>query len=184
MPQPTYRPENETEKLMWDFIAERGEFTHDLLKASVEVSDYERTNFVAKLKRRGHLTVCGKRDMKTLFTIHDSDARRTKTTAQRQSPEGVMWTVMRVTREFSAQDICLSIGSARPDITPKSVSTYCQKLFKAGYFKVTQTAKPPVRPARYLLINDTGPLPPTIHRKEVIIDGNDGKPVYVQGTHL
>lgn len=178
-----FKPKNDAEKAMWDYMSACPEVTHAMIKDAVDVSDYCRTNFVAKLKRLGLLHECGKRDGQVLFSIHDGEKRRQTATEKRQSPQGAMWTIMRVLKTFSPLDIHLALGASHPEITQKVVTTYCQQLLRADYFRVIQKANKQ-RPARYQLIKDTGPLPPTVQRKAVIIDGNDGKVAHVEGAQL
>lgn len=184
MSQSTYTPKDDVEQLMWNYIASKTSVSHEDIKGAVDVTDYRRTNFVAKLKRLGVLKKCGKTGIHDQFTVHDSEALRKNDTEKRQSPQGGMWASMRVLGNFTPVEIHAAILQRHPDITDKAVTTYCQNLLKAGYLRVIQTAKIGSRPARYKLINDTGPLPPEVKHKQVIIDGNDGKVAHVSGAQL
>ncbi|WP_339696128.1 hypothetical protein [Celeribacter baekdonensis] len=184
MTSASYTPENEAEQVMWDFIVSKTSVTHADIKGAVDVTDYKRTNFVAKLKRLGVLQKCGKLGIHDLFTVHDTEALRKNDTEKRQSAHGGMWASMRVLKNFTPIEVRMAILQRHPDITEKAVTTYCQKLLKAQYLRVVQTAKIGVRPAHYKLINDTGPLPPQVKHKQVIIDGNDGTVVHVEGAQL
>lgn len=181
---PKFTPKNDFEKEMWAYVNEVEEFTHSMISKAVDVSDNHRVNFIAKLKRKGLIEECGTKDLQKLFTIHSTDKRRKIAEKRRKSPEGVMWSVMRVSKTFTYKEVYLAIGHGRPDITLKMVNTYCQKLMTAGYLRVMQRAKPPSTLALYMLINDTGPLPPTPKRKEVIIDANTGQVAFVHGAQL
>jgi hypothetical protein len=184
MSQSNYTPKDDTEKLMWNYIASKTSVSHADIKGAVEVTDYCRTNFVAKLKRLGILRKCGKAGLHDHFTVHDSEALRKNDTEKRQSPHGGMWASMRVLGSFTPIEIHSAIRERHPDFTDKSVALYCQKLLKAGYLRVIQTAKIGTRPARYKLINNTGPLPPQVKSKMVVIDGNDGTVAHVEGAQL
>jgi hypothetical protein len=184
MSQPNFTPKDDIEKTMWDYIVSKTSVTHADIKGAVDVTDYRRTNFVAKLKRLKVLHKCGKQGIHDLFTVHDTEALRKNDTEKRQSPQGGMWASMRVLRDFTPIEVHRAILQRHPDITEKVVTLYCQKLLKAEYLRVVQTAKIGVRPARYKLINDTGPLPPQVKHKQVIIDGNNGTVAHVDGAQL
>lgn len=182
MSTPNFTPKDDIEKAMWGYIASKESVTHADIKGAVDVTDYKRTNFVAKLKRDGLLKKCGKRGIHDLFTVHDAEALRKNDTEKRQSPQGGMWAGMRVLGNFTPIEIHKAILQRHPDITEMTVTKYCQQLLKAEYLRVVQTAKIGVRPARYRLIKDTGPLPPQVKHKQVIIDGNSGEVAHVEGT--
>lgn len=179
-----YTPENEHEQVMWDFIVSKRSVTHADIKGAIDVTDYRRTNFVAKLKRLKVLQKCGKVGIHDSFTVHGTEALRKNHTEKRQSPQGGMWASMRVLGNFTPIEVHRAINQRHPDVAEKTVTMYCQKLLKADYLRVVQTAKIGVRPARYKLIKDTGPLPPQVKHKQVIIDGNDGTVVHVEGAQL
>lgn len=184
MSKDKYTPKDDNEKLMWEFMKANPEFTHKMIDLSLEVSAYHRTNFVAKLKRLGVIQRCGARDLEHLFTIHTDDERRDQSQQRRKTPEGVMWSSLRILRTFSAIEVYRALEAGRPDVTLKHVNIYCQKLAKAEYLRVIVKAIPGKRNARYQLLNDTGPLAPEVKRKEVIIDRNNGKVAHVEGAQL
>lgn len=184
MNKPSYTPKDDHEQAMWTFIVSKPSVTHADIKGATNVTEYKRTTFVAKLKRLGHLHKCGSRGRDDLFTVHSEEALRRNDTEKRQSPQGGMWASMRVLGNFTPIEVHRAINQRHPDTTEKIVTAYCQNLMKAGYLRVVQTAKIGVRPARYRLIKNTGPLPPQVKHKQVIIDGNDGTVAHVAGAQL
>ena len=72
-------------------------------------------------------------------------------------------------------------GSDAP-VIEADARKFCSVLLDAGYLKVVQKARSHTdRPAIYLLVNNTGPLPPEIKRRQIVIDANQDRVVHVGG---
>lgn len=170
------------ERRMLDYLKKHEKVTHDDLAAAADVSEWQRTNYVAKLRRAGLLRECGRRDRKQLFTIHDLKSAAELSAMKRGRREGVMWSTMRVLKTFTPQDVLTAMADARDDIDLQRVEGYCRLLLKAGYLSVVEKARSGVRPARYLLAKDTGPLPPVQRMLAVVVDGNTDQAAYIAGA--
>lgn len=171
----------ETRKML-AYLKAHVKVTHAELSDATDVSDYHRTNYVAKLRRLGLLQNCGTRDRKAVFTIHDLKSAAELAAKKRGRREGVMWSTMRILKNFTPQDVLTAIADARGDIDLKRVETYCRLLLKAGYLSALEKARPNGHPARYMLVNDTGPLPPIQRTLPVVVDGNTDRAAYIAGA--
>lgn len=181
---PIYTPINPQEQLIWDFIQKEGTVTHKSISGHVEVTDYFRTNFISKLKRMGIVKVLGAKDGQKQFTILSADELRKRAKDNVPSEAQIMWTTMRLLRNFDAAQVHLSTKQHAPHITLKRIQDYCKSLMRGGYFRVTVKAIPGKRLAKYKLINDTGPLAPVIRRRSILVDTNLDRVAYVTGEKL
>lgn len=95
-----------------------------------------------------------------------------------------MWRTMRMMAQFSPNDLVTHSPTKTP-VKINSAKDYTGMLFRAGYLRVLQKAKPLLsRPAVYKLIRNTGPQPPQIQRVKQVFDPNLGKVVYTPGVDL
>ena len=90
-----------------------------------------------------------------------------------------MWRTLRMMRAASPRDIAAHASVGRNPVTEKKASEFCRMLLKAGYLRIVETGKPGVRPPRYRLIRDTGPLPPLERRIAAVWDVNLGEFTYL-----
>lgn len=92
-----------------------------------------------------------------------------------------LWNGMRGLKTFSPAELA---AHCRAELAVKAdeASEYCQALLRAGYLRVHQTAIPDVRPARYILINNTGLRAPRERRVRAVWDENTGTFAYVAGA--
>jgi len=184
MSTPSYTPTNANERAMWNAMTTRQKFTHADITALTGVKEHARTNFFAKMKRLGHLRECGRKDLKALYTVLDAQAAQDFAAKKRASKAGAVWAVMRTLGEFTAPEINMSIDADKITITDVWLTNYIGLLLAAGYLKVMNRAAPGRRPTRYRLVNNTGPLPPEIKTKAILVDGNKERVVHVRGELL
>lgn len=135
------------------------------------------------LLNQGHLRRVRSNGTVVTYSAHSPKAAHSLARQRRKTAPGAMWQAIRIQKRFTAQDIHVALATSRPDITVRSAQDYCTMLTRAGYLRATQKARKD-RPARYLLIRDTGPLPPVEKRLPVVIDGNDDVIVHAQGGRL
>lgn len=177
-----YTPADDSERAIWRHLNSHDRVTHADLKKATDVSDWKRTNFLSKLKRLGILKDCDRDGPRRVFTIMDQQAAQAFAQKRRNTPQGAMWTTMRVLRTFTPVDLQITLTADRPEITLDEIEAYCRLLRKAEYLVVLQKAKAGVSPARYRLARDTGPLPVIQRTLPVIIDTNDDSVAYVSGA--
>lgn len=177
-----HTPATIDERKMWSYLKEHDQVTHADLKSATGVSDYRRTNYVSKLRRLGILRDCGRRGSVVVFTTMDQDAANEFAAAKRNTPEGAMWTAMRVMRTFTPDEILLTLQGSTHDLPLKTIKSYCGDLLRADVLVVVQKARPNIRPARYRLASDTGPMPIVVRNLKVIVDTNDDRAIYIQGA--
>lgn len=181
MTKVNHKPSTPAEKAIWAYLSKNEHVTHQDLKALFDVSDWERTNYLSKLKRLGILHDCARRGSTRVFTVLDQKAASNFAASRRNTLWGALWTVMRISGAFTQDDLIIAASSTRKDITPEKVRKYCAMLLRAGYLAVISKAKVGSNPARYRLVKDTGPLPPVIRNLECLVDPNEERAVYVQG---
>lgn len=80
-----------------------------------------------------------------------------------------LWRSMRMQKEFSAADL----ASTSLGVTEAQAQGYCSLLLEGGYLRVTRTAIPGKRTARYRLIKPTGAHAPVECRVRAIWDANE-----------
>lgn len=177
----SHTPNTSTEKEIWSYLNEHQQVTHEDLRTNTSASNWQRQNYLAKLKRLGILKECGRRGTTRIFTVMDDKSAAEFDARRRKTIWGAMWTAMRISSVFTQADLSAAIASAYPDATPEKVHKYCAMLLRADYLAVIVKAKSGVSPARYKLVNDTGPLPPVIRKLECLVDPNEERAVYVQG---
>lgn len=88
-----------------------------------------------------------------------------------QSVSNRIWRAMRMLRPFTFVDIETTAEASR-----RYVSNYCWALHRAGYLRRTEaksTGGPGRSTAYWLLIRDTGPMPPMRRRDGTVYDVNE-----------
>ncbi|MEM1077427.1 MAG: FaeA/PapI family transcriptional regulator [Pseudomonadota bacterium] len=101
------------------------------------------------------------------------------------SPQEAIWRSMRVLKRFSQADLSLALKGVPSCPSEVLLRAYIQALLRAGYLKVLVKARPARGiAARYQLLRDTGPLPPDVKNREVVVDQNDQRVVAVKGARL
>jgi hypothetical protein len=184
MERSEFRPANDAEKRMWTFIQNRPKFLYEEVQKEAEVTRYQLDKFAAKLRHAGILKPVGRENSQQFFTVMDDDAARAFAARKRGQKEGALWTSMRTLRAFSPQELLLAIGDGYDDLDEPYARSYCSQLLKADYLAVLQKARPGVRPARFQLVRDTGPLPPVIRNLQVLVDQNEDRAVYAAGARI
>ena len=184
MSAPVYTPADDQERAMWTFMKGRRKFTIAELNKACTVTDWKRSNFFAKLRRKGLLYRCGREDGRDVFTVMDAETTQKFSAGKRQSPEGAIWAAMRTLKAFNVNDLMMIVGPDEVGVQMDALKKYVSVLLTAKYLKVLDRAKPGIRPARYRLVKDTGPLPPSRKTKVVLIDGNEERVVHVTGAQL
>lgn len=75
------------------------------------------------------------------------------------------WRAMRVLKRFTVRELHAASGAGEVDL-----KSFCKCLLKAGYLKASGKAGSKVY--TYILVKDTGPLPPQVTRVKCIFDPN------------
>lgn len=179
-----YKPTRPEDELLVKFMLGRETFTHLDLKTEVDVSEYRRTNLVGRLLNAKLIFEVGRKDNRKVFSAFDRAAAVKLSEKKRKTPLGSMWAAMRSMRTFTPDEVLAVCAADWPELTRQEVQTYCSKITKAEYLKVIQKARPNTRPAKYRLINDSGPLPPRVRVLECVIDGNTDMATYVAGNRV
>lgn len=179
-----FQPTTDLERRMWNYMLRHPKFRYQDVVSAAEVSRNAVDNFAAKLRRLQLIKRVAREGKEQFFTVMDHEAADAFASKQRGRKEGVMWTAMRSLKTFTAPEILLAIGDARDDINEKAVCAYCALLLKADYLAVIQKARPGIQPARYRLINDSGPMPPYQRTLQVVVDGNEDRAVFAAGARL
>ena len=79
------------------------------------------------------------------------------------------WSAMRILRRFTIPEV-----AATAEAEANNVQRYVFGLAKTGYLRVVRARVSGTKmgSAIYALVNDTGPLPPRLHRDGSIYDAN------------
>ena len=179
----TFRPKTETEQNIWGYINSRDKFSYAELEAHFPIPRYTIRTLVRQMKRMGCIRVAQTKGNRVYYTAKSVINEIENKVQKRSSPEGAMWTAIRMLGPYTAEDVACSLSGTDLNLSQQQVKTYMQRLLSAGYLRVVRRATPDRgREAVYLLINDTGPLPPIIRRKRVIIDQNEERVVFVEGV--
>jgi hypothetical protein len=180
----------DAEKLsIWTFVHKEPRFTYAQIATACPIGAHKRSEYLAGLRRAGIIRECARKGTKPVYTVLDEAAAQTHQKQKRESHFGRMWQAMRSLKVFTADDILLSISTDDETLDRLIIGRYCTHILAAGYLKVAQRARPKnhtrgARLATYQLIKNTGPLPPVITRKEVVIDSNEERAVHVVGVIL
>lgn len=158
-------------------------FSADDLEARFPDSGIGLAETLQSLLGRGMLRETGRKGGKVTYSAHSQKQAHKMARERRKSAPGAMWTAIRIQKRFAAKDIYAALAASRPDLSVADVQAYCTTLTRAGYLRAVRKARRDI-PARYLLVRDTGPLPPVEQRLPVVIDTNEDRAVYVQGGRL
>lgn len=183
MRSPSKAPSNGLQKSVLDFLQSHMRVTREDVRRACAGSNNSINVYLDQLHADKVLQACGRDGRMTLYTVHDDQDIAEITARRRASPEGAIWRSMRILREFCPSDIEASLFGADTGIELKKIQTYCSLLVRAGYLRVLRKAGK-VRPARYRLVRDTGPLPPQEKRLPVVVDGNQDRIVFARGERL
>jgi hypothetical protein len=82
-----------------------------------------------------------------------------------------MWRAMRMLKTFSPRDLAAHCTTPDVEVTELQARNYCRALLEVGYLRVLEKATT-TRPARYRLVEDTGPQAPTIRLVPRVWDAN------------
>lgn len=179
-----HKPLGKERKKMWAYMQSVKRFSHGSVSSATGVSDFKRQNYIAHLKSGGHIKEVGWEDGKKFFTTHDDVELSEMTADRRRTLDGKMWTAIRSLREFTPEDVSAVLIADEPQATPDRVKKYIRVLMLGRYLSVMGPARPRVHSARYRLAKNTGPLPPLMMKKMVIVDTNRECVVHVEGVTL
>ncbi len=179
-----FKPRNDREKRMWNYMTAHPKFRYADVMKGANVPRHYIDIFTAKLRRLKLIKQVSREGSGQFYTVMDDAAAKAFEARKKGKKEGVIWTLMRSIKKFSPPEIMMAIAGERSDISEDDVRKYCSLLLKADYLAVIQKARPGVHPARYQLVNDTGPLPPVKRTLEVVVDGNEDRAVYAAGARL
>ena len=185
----TQAPTDAEKRTVWTFVHAEARFTYAQIATACPIGHHKRAEYLAGLRRAGVIRECGRKGTTPIYTVLDEAAARAHQKKKRESNFGRMWQAMRSLKNFTADDILLSISTQDETLDRMIIGRYCTHLLAAKYLKVMQRARPQnhtrgARLATYLLVKDTGPMPPIIARKEVVIDSNEERAVHVVGEVL
>ncbi len=83
----------------------------------------------------------------------------------------VLWRTMRMNKRFTPKELVIWASLPETEIKLNDAKDYIKNLYKAGYLKTVGKTAGNVSPT-YLLVKDTGPLPPKIQRVKQVYDQN------------
>ena len=179
-----HKPRTDAEQKMWTYMTSVRKFTHKDVADATRVTYNARQRYFHHLKSAKFLRDLGWENGSKYFTVRGPQALADKAAEQRGTIEGKIWTVMRCEGSFTPDEVSMVLAPRNPEITPERVKKYISDLMPAGYLTVVERARSGVSPARYRLTRNTGPLPPSVKRKRVVVDANEESVVHVEGFSL
>lgn len=138
-------------------------------------------NYMSQLRKEGVLIYCGRKDRKSIYTIHDDQSITRLTAQKRDGFEAAIWRSIRIMGSFTPNDLHAVLVGTDYEFEVSEIQNYCSLLVRSKYLTVLRKANKTLS-ARYKLTNDTGPLPPVEKRARVVIDQNKERVVYAGGV--
>ena len=175
---PTTKPRSDHEGKIWQFISARRHFTNGDVMAAFPENPLETMGFLRALRAAKVVKFWGREKAKAFYTVHTAKENREAAKDLRTSTAGAIWSAIRIKRRFRPAELHKALLPTCPDLTTDEVTRYCRTLNKAGYIKPPKPTKKITRETPFLLVNNTGPLPPQSQRVTVIIDPNEDKISY------
>lgn len=182
--RPTRSDEQEQEAVLQKFIQTQPKFTRAQMMDLPNVSRIAAKRLFSRLNRAGNLHQVGHNGRAPVYSLLSNKELQSVANDKRLTPEGMIWTAIRVARQFEAIDLHAVLVSSDRQFEIAEIEKYCKKLAEAGYLRAMRKARNGKHFARYLLIRNTGPLPPLFKRVQVAIDENEDRVVYVKGANL
>ncbi|GIT85436.1 hypothetical protein [Roseobacter sp. OBYS 0001] len=182
----TFEADFEQEKeTMMAFMNAHPQFTNKEVLATVGGPTTRRKHFLRTLRAQGKINEVARKAGTPFYTMLSTEVAQQRAAIKRATPNGSMWGAMRALRQFTQADVVAALAATDKAVSADDVRKFASSLLAAGYLKVLQKARATGnRPARYQLVNDSGPLPPDVKRREVVIDANEDRVVHVQGARL
>lgn len=172
-------------KVMMAYMRAHPQVTNAEVLDQVGGPTTRRTHFLRTLRKRGEMVKVGRRATEPLYTVLAPEEAQARAAGKRATPKGAMWAAMRERKKFTQGEVISALAGTKSPVTEAEARSYCTSLLSAGYLKVLQKARSASgRPARYMLVRDSGPLPPDIKRMQVVVDPNEDRVVHVQGARL
>ncbi len=172
---------------IWEQIRARQEFTITDIWGQVDMHRKSIINYVQRLRAGGFVERCEDFDVSFLYRlVRDTGVhapRLTKDGKRVTQGQGTqnMWRSMRMIGEFTPRDLAVHSTTETTNVAERTAKAFCTELFKAGYLRVIQKAKPNSSQAIYRLIRNTGPLSPEIQSVKQIFDPNLNEVTYAFG---
>lgn len=167
---------------MMDFMTNHATFTNAEVLACVGGPTTRRDLFLRNLRKQGKMRMVGRQGNWPVYSLLSSHEAQTRAATKRATPRGAMWRAIRSLGRFTTEEIVAALAGSDAPVIEADARKFCSVLLDAGYLKVVQKARSHTdRPAIYLLVNNTGPLPPEIKRRQIVIDANQDRVVHVGG---
>ncbi|WP_436399321.1 hypothetical protein [Roseobacter sp. S98] len=182
----TFKADFEAEKkVMMAYMQRHPMFTNAEVLDQVGGPTVRRNHFLRTLRKEGRMKLVTREGGTPFYSLLKTEERLKRAAKKRRTPEGAIWSAMRAMGRFTQGEIVSSLAATSEPATEADLRKYCSALLDAGYLKVLQKARPMSgRPARYMLLRDTGPLPPEIRRMQVLVDTNEDRVAHVRGARL
>jgi len=175
---PAKTPRTPEEAKIWRYIAKRPHFTAADVEAVFPLDPIMRTDFLRRLKAAKVIRFWGRDEGKVYYTTQSAKEGRDAARDLRSTPEGAIWTAIRIKKRFRPSDLLNALRQSREDITMGDVTRYCRTLMTAGFIRPPKPTTRITAETPFLLINNAGPLPPRKRIMTVVIDPNVEKIVY------
>lgn len=167
---------SQMEREAWEKVRGLAEFSRRTLVAR-GINETTARNFLKRWEQGGRTVEVRREDRLCWYAPKGAEVpEAVQVPAKDRSPEARMWMAMRQLRTgFSPLDIAEHATTSDGAVTEAQARTYCRQLLKAGYLRVHQTAIHRVRPAKYLLVVNSGPRAPVIRRMLGVLDRNEDR---------
>lgn len=181
---PKFKPSTDIERKVFDIMRSHPRCTNKMLKETTGLSLHHIQSVKTRADAAGMVRRHPKQGKFQTFTCMTQDEERAFYRRVRRTDFGPIWTQMTVLNTFSPDELYQLAVVDNADLTLEKVQDYCRKLLTADYLQCVEKAISGMRPARYRLVQNTGPLPPKIQRLQCVVDGNDDRVRHVQGGRI
>lgn len=179
-----YQPKNEVERDILGFMKKHPEVTTRDIVENCAAGVVARQRAMSNLRRAGVVRFVRRENRIHFWSVFDLEDTQTRAAQKRSGKFGAMWVAMRTLSVFSPEDIMIVFAGSDLKVTISDIQSYCSALVQAKYLAVITRARPGVKPARYRLIKNSGPLPPLRKRVTVLFDPNEDRIVFANGERI
>lgn len=180
-PTVPWQPETDQVAAIWDFTKTQIAFTKAQFFAQAVLPRHRLELIFRRWQNTGQIRYLGRKNGAGYFSAIDPEQIQRETRDKRLSPEGRIWSAMRIARIFTPVDLAATLSGIDHGISAEIIQKYCSNLAHYGYLRVLCKASRK-SPARYQLIRNSGPLPPVQKRLSVLIDPNTDTIEYDKGA--
>lgn len=137
-----FRPKNEMEKNIWDYISARDKFSYADLEAEFPIPRYTIRILISRMKRNGCIQISQTTGAKVFYTARSVSQKMEDQLQKRSTSEGAMWAAIRILGSYSIADLVCALAGTKHSIAEPVAKKYMQTLMLSGFLTVLRRADP------------------------------------------